>query len=438
MTVQQDTIHGYDVDAGFVKEAPRRVPVVGEYDVVVIGAGPAGVGAGLAAAREGLRTLVVERHGMLGGMWTAGLMNPFFEHERGWIVADLTSRLEARGAWKLWRKCDRVFDTEAMKFVLEEMMIEAGAEFWYYSYFVDSIVVENRVRGVILEGKSGREAVLAKAVIDCSGDGDVAARAGVPYEVGRPLDGLMQPMTLMFEVSGVDEFKPHPLLKKMKTAIAEHDLDFELPYGAHPHGTPAMIHMPRNDKADVQATHMYRLSALDSRDLTKATVDGRRQAHGMMEVFRKIPELDGIELEQTAASIGIRETRHMEGLYQLSNEDLMEGRFFDDAVTCCGFCCDIHEIYPDDPHAHRIPVKLYQIPYRCMVPKDVAGLLFAGRCISGTHEAHASYRVTGICMAMGQAAGLAAAMALGSSTEFAALDGAELRRALDARGVKFR
>ena len=161
----------------------------------------------------------------------------------------------------------------------------------------------------------------------------------------------------------------------------------------------------------------------------------------MHEIFlpamRKVPGLEQLRLSQTAPSIGIRESRHFEGRYTLDADDVIGARRFDDAVTSCAFGCDIHEIYPGDTHARRIRAKPFEIPYRCLLPKSLKGLLFAGRCISGTHEAHASYRVTGTCMAMGQAAGLAAATAADRGVSPDEIDGCELRATLEDRGVQF-
>jgi hypothetical protein len=293
---------------------------------------------------------------------------------------------------------------------------------------------------VIVEGKTGREAVLARTIIDCTGDGDIAARAGVPFRLGREFDSLAQPMTLMFEVTGAEKIATgtQNILQILRTAIAEHGLPIELPYGQNPHGTPYSIPVPAQGAAAIQATHVYRYDATDTRDVTRATVEARGQIHEVfLPVLRKIPGLENVRLSQTAPAIGIRESRHFEGRYTLAADDVVNGRRFDDAVTSCAFGCDIHEIYPDDPHARRIPAKPFEIPYRCLLPKSPKGLLFAGRCISGTHEAHASYRVTGTCMAMGQAAGLAAAMAAGRGLAPEEIDGGELRAALKHRGVQF-
>ena len=431
--------HPIEVQSGsrVVIESPRRTPVVTEVDVLVVGGGPTGIGAALAAAREGAKTLVIERHGMLGGVWTAGLLNPLFDFEKkGWIVADLIERLKKANAWRRW-KFSWTFDIEAMKLLLEVMLREAGAATWYYSLVADTIVEQNRVRGAIVESKSGREAVLAKVVVDCSGDGDAAARAGVPFSLGRMPDSACQPLTLMFEIDGLGDWeqtKAEDLYDRMDEAIRDKKLPFRMPVG-RVNFAPWIINVPRAGAAVVQATHVYQINPLDTRQLTQATIDARRQAHELVQTMQHVAGLEGVRLVQTAPAIGIREARHLVGRYTIGLEDLRAGRCFDDAVTFGAFGVDIHDVKPGEKSAHGTKIRPYEIPYRCMVPESLGGLLFAGRCISGTHEAHASYRVTGTCMAMGQAAGLAAAIAAREGKSPEQIDGPTLRSALEKRGV---
>jgi len=441
-TFRRDALHGKTLGDGCVTESPRRVPVRSDVDVLVCGGGPAGVTAALAAARQGARTLLVERYGMLGGVWTAGLMNPFFEcMDRGWIVQELVDRLRAAGALRNWYY-SHTFDTEVMKLLLEEMATAAGVTLLYHTLVVDAIVEDSRLRGVVLESKAGREAVTAKVVVDATGDGDVAARAGCRYEFGRPSDGLLQPMTLMFEIRGLGDWEMNDarvLYDAMTEAMAREKIPYEMPF-SRSKAVPWIISAPPRGTGDVQLTHVYRMNTLDPTDLTRGTIEARRQAHQAMAVLKRVPGLEGIELVQTAPQIGVREGRRVRGRHWLTVADLKAGRRFDDAVTSCGFVVDIHDVEGRAEGAQKplIRIQPYEIPYRCLVAEDVRGLLLAGRCISGSHEAHASYRVTGTCAAMGQAAGLAAAWtAADNGADVAELPGERLRAFLADHGARF-
>ncbi|MBI5832573.1 MAG: FAD-dependent oxidoreductase, partial [Armatimonadetes bacterium] len=344
MTVKRDEVHGMRIEPGAVLEAPRRTPLRADVDVLVCGAGPAGLGAALAAAREGARVLLCERWGEPGGVWTAGLLNPFFEpYGRGWVVDELRARLESAGAWRRWLFA-HCFDTEAMRRTLEAMLAESGVELLYGTLVADAVVEDGRVRGAILESKAGREAVTARVCIDATGDGDLAARAGCPYELGRERDGLTQPMTLMFEIRGItawEQQSAEQLYDAMAGAIAEHGLDMVLPIERCNYA-PWIINTPAPGTADVQLTHVYRLNPLDPADLTAGTVACRQQAAQAVEVFRHLPGLEQVTLAHTAASRGVREARRVRGRYYLTLADLQAGCRFDDAVTSCAFGVDIH------------------------------------------------------------------------------------------------
>ncbi|NDK12830.1 MAG: FAD-dependent oxidoreductase [Armatimonadetes bacterium] len=229
----QHVPHGFSVRDDYLLEEPRRLPIRRRCQVLVCGAGPAGVGAALAAAREGADVVLLERWAMPGGMWTAGLVNPFFEWKnKGFIVADLISRLERAGAWKLWVK-DYCFDPEIMKLTLEQMLAEAGVELLYYTVAVDAVRIGDCVKGVVLESKAGREVFLADVVIDATGDGDVAARAGCEFCFGSPVDGYVQPMTLMFEIDpihGLRHRNSGELYDWLQAALEATGKAFELPF----------------------------------------------------------------------------------------------------------------------------------------------------------------------------------------------------------------
>lgn len=199
----------------------KEIPVTNEVDVLVVGGGPAGIGAALASAREGLNTMLIEQYNFLGGMWTAGLVNPLFDFKnKGGIVREIVNRLIEMSGWKEHQWLDS-FDPEKMKSLADTMMEEANVSLLYHTFAVDSLIENDIIKGVIIENKSGRSAILAKIVIDCTGDGDIAARSGAPYEKGRPEDGLMQPMTMMFRLANVDFVQENSdqLCKMLELAI---------------------------------------------------------------------------------------------------------------------------------------------------------------------------------------------------------------------------
>ena len=444
--VHNDPVHEKTIKGNTILESVRELPIKSHYDVIVCGGGPAGIGAALAAADEGKRVLCIDRWGMLGGVWTAGLLNPFFEcYGHGYIVERLVQRLKDAKGWCAW-KFAHCFDVETLRRELEALFDEAGVDLLYYTWIADAIVEQtingSVIKGVVIESKSGREAVTADIVIDATGDGDVAARAGCRYEFGREVDGLLQPMTLMYEVRGIGDYTmpagSSELYDQMLAVIAEHELGVELPF-ERCNAVPYIINMPTPGSAVVQATHIYRLNTLNTSHLTRATIDARKQAKELTDVLRHIPGLEGIELVATASAIGVREGRRIVGDYYMSIEDLKSGAQFEDGVCCCAFPVDIHEPAPGLGIKHKANMRMqpYEIPLRSLIPQDVDNLLLAGRCISGSHEAHASYRVTGTAMATGQAAGLAAAMAIDAQQTTRQVDGVALRSALEERGVGF-
>lgn len=429
-------------DRRAVLEAPRRTPVAAEVDVLVAGGGPAGIAAALAAAQAGAKVLILERHGMLGGTWTAGLLNPLFDHRgKGFIVAGLIARLQRAGAWQAW-KWTRVFDVEIMKLELERWCDEAGIAYWYHCPVVDAVLDGNRVIGALVEGRSGREAVLAKAVIDASGDGELAARAGAAHLVGRDGDGLCQPSTLMFEIDGLApgwvQHDSQSLYDALQEGFARAGEASWLPFGRVNYA-PWVINLPRPGGAAVQFTHIYGVDARDTRSVSRAIADARAMAHRACAALRRTTGLAGIRITASAPALGVREGRRILGGHVLDLDDLREGRRHADAVTFGEFPVDVHDPAPGSGSAsgHEAPMRPYEIPYRCLVPRDLDGLLVAGRCISGSHGAHASYRVTGTCMGMGQGAGIAAAWAATTGCQLRDIPGNALRRRLEDLGCGF-
>ena len=423
-------------------EERLTTPVEATYDVIVVGGGPAGVGAALGAARAGARTLLVEQYGFLGGMWTAGMVIPIWDWEnKGGIMQEIVDALSA-GKHTAYSGPLLGFDIEAMKLLLDRLMAASGVTLLLHSWFAAPILEGNRVRGVIVENKSGRQAYRAPCVVDCTGDGDVACRAGAPYEVGRPQDGATQPMSLMFKLGEMDyvqamDYAAGPL----KTT----DLFFHMEHAAAQAGLsdyaynfdrPYILSLPTPHQGIAEMTHVRGKSAINARDLSDAEVEGRELVHEAMRFFTTyMPQFRHAILEQTAPCIGVRESRRILGGYYLTLEDILEGRRHDDGICTCAFNIDIHQPDGLSQEGYTYKTKPYQIPYRCLVPREVEGLLTAGRCISGSYEAHASYRVTGDCVAMGQAAGIAAAISARADILPRALDAARVIEALHAAGA---
>ena len=380
---------------------------VGEsYDVIVCGAGPAGVGAAITAARRGKKTLLIERYGYAGGMWTAGLVNPLFDNaNKTGLLREIIDALKSQNAWGGF---DNIcFQYEVMKRLLDQLLLDAGVTVLFDTLFVRTIREGKRVNGISVENKEGRTIYEAAIIIDCTGDGDVAVSAGADYYLGRDSDHKTQAMTLMFLIGNIryEQTDCNQLANLLRTAMQPED-DYQLPYTR-----PYIIQIPQSNTAVVQLTHMRGLDGTNVRDLTQAYFEGRRQAMDTVAFMKKrIRAFRDIELLQTAPMMGVRESRRIVGDYMLELGDLLSGRQFEDGVALASFNIDIHN--PDNDQQNCVQVKPYQIPYRCMLPKGLDGLLVAGRCISGTHEAMSSYRVTGNCLAMGEAAGKAAAAAI--------------------------
>jgi hypothetical protein len=421
----------------------RDVLIVAEADVLVVGGGPAGIGAAVAAGRNSAKTVLVERFGFLGGNATAGLVGPFMtsysqdgkiELIKG-VFEELVERAEALGGAIDPGKVEggteyasfityghhRVtpFDPEIVKLVAAEMCLEAGVELRLHTFMVDSIAEDGAVGGIVVASKSGLEAIRAKVTVDCSADADVATRAGVPFHQGRQQDGLTQPMTLFFRLANVDD-------EGVKQYIADHPEDHR-PYAGVvrearergefpiPREGIGIYLTPQPGIWRVNTTRLQRLDGTNVLDLTKAEIEGRKQVMFLLKFLReRCPGFERCSLLDTAATIGVRETRRIVGEYTLTAEDLQTGREFDDVIALCGYPMDIHSptgtggtMTPDATQSANV----YQIPYRCLVPVQVQNLLVAGRCVSATHEALGAIRVMPPAFAMGQAAGTAGALA---------------------------
>ena len=384
-----------------------HVPVRNHTDVLVVGAGPAGIGASVAAARAGAKVTLVEEGGKLGGMWTLGLVSPFFDSVgKGGLNAEIRAKLAERGA--LGGLCDIAFDPVEMELLLDEIVLGAGVDAILHTRAVAPIMEGGEVKGAFLENKSGCSAILAGCVIDCTGDADIAAAAGVDFDFGAPEDGVAQPMTLMFRIAGVREDYPRDDTSTWFNCILE-ALGRDRVLADIPFARPAIVRLPggRGD-ALLQWTHVYRASGTDAEQKSAATFAARRQVRAAQSFLRLARDVLGdVRIVAMPSVIGVRETRRIHGEATVTDDDVRAGRRHPDDVCTVTFEVDVH--HPGDSGQTSIRHPGFGIPFGSLVPVGVRGLLVAGRPVSVSFLAHAASRVTGNCLAMGEAAGRAAA-----------------------------
>jgi hypothetical protein len=425
---------------------PREALVAADTDVLVVGGGPAGIGAAIGAADAGARVVLAERYGFLGGNATAALVMPLMSFHTqvptpqktgattllptdhgpgqavvGGVLARLLERLVRAGgaiAPSLSTGYVVPFDPEWFKIIALELLDEAGVEYLLHA-FASDVVCDGRVNAVVFETKSGPIAIRARVTVDCTGDADVAVRAGAPFEIGRH-DGLVQPMTLMFRVVDFERtafanyVKEHPkqwrgvhgLWDLVRRATEAGELDL-------PREDILFFATPHEHELSVNCTRVTQVLGTDVWDLSYAEREGRRQMRQIAAFFRKyVPGFEHSYVAQSGVNVGVRETRRIVGDYQLTVDDVLGARKFEDAVARGAYPVDIHNPTGSGTILKRLPPgESYDIPLRCLLPRKIDGLLVAGRCLSGTHEAHSSYRVMPIVMATGQAAGVCAAIA---------------------------
>ena len=392
-----------------------QTPVVAEYDVIVVGGGPAGFAAAVCAAREGAKTCIIEQCGGIGGVATSGLMSHWTGNTQGGFYEEILQRSAEKPELR------QTIHPEKLHGVMLEMLLEAGVEVRLYTFAVAPVMDENKIIGVVIESKSGRQALMGKVVIDASGDGDIAARSGAEYQLGREGDGVMQPMTLMFKVGGVDYDRaifPGSFESLVDVPAGEIQSLARANLPA-PAGHVLLYKSTLPGVVTCNMTNVINVDGTKSEDLTKAQLTCRKQIPLIIDFLRKYaPGYENCYLHSAAAQIGVRETRHFKGLYTLTEDDIMEAKVFPDwVVTRAHFNFDIHNTkgagLDENGCQHKFSQpKGYTIPYGCFVPEKVDGLLFAGRIISGTHKAHSNFRVMPICANLGQSVGVAAAIAV--------------------------
>lgn len=414
-------------------------------DVVIIGGGPAGIAAAIAAGRQGARVVLVERYGFVGGMSTAAMVYPWmtFHTEQGeqvirGIAQEIVDRLQTCGGSPGHMR-DTVgfvhsvtpYDPAVYQVVAAGMLQEAGVRLLLHS-FVDGVTaVDGRVEAVRVTNKSGQLEIQAEVFVDASGDADAAYLAGAAVAKGREADSQSQPMTMKFRMRGVDlgrvkqYMQAYPDEFYEKTPFAELDtIPLTGVSGFYSHWKRAAVPIqrdqvlfftgPAEDEVLINCTRVQGYDATNAVDLTTAEQEGRKQVLMIAEFLRRdVPGFERASISAVAPQIGIRESRRIIGHYALTQEDVVAGRSFEDVIARSGYPIDIH-----DPSGQGVTAAFikgdgaYDIPYRCLVSRNIRNLLAAGRCISTTHEAHATTRLTPSCMATGEAAGTAAALAV--------------------------
>jgi hypothetical protein len=438
-----------------LNEPSRETPVWGEYDVVVVGGGPAGIAAAAASAQAGQSTLLIESYGFLGGMGTAAGVTNFcglHANVHGTIqqvvhgVADeLLARISALGGLNephliFGNKiAAQAYDNAALKVAADELVLASGAQLLFHATLVGVLMNgPNEIRAALIETKSGRYAVLAKTFIDCSGDGDLAACAGAPFEKGSSGHDMMYPST-MFRVNGVDAALAGDAYNKFGPLMDE----AEKRGRKFPRKTP--IIRPQKNPSEWRANVTQLANAdgspvdgTNAAQLSDAEVQGRRQIVDFFQFLREsAPGFEKAYILEIAPQVGIRETRRVVGEYQLTEEDVLECASFHDSIGVNGWMIEEHVAgniafkWQDIPGSRGFN----HLPYRMLLPRQVDNLLVAGRCASMTHMGQSAARVSGGCFVMGQAAGTAAALAVQANIRPRHLNPQSLQRRLQADGA---
>ena len=407
-----------------IVEEARRTPVAGEFEVVVLGGGPAGIAAAIAAGRAGRATALIERYGFLGGAGTAAGLSNFCglhanvhgEHRQvvHGICDDVLERLRRMNGLSqphlaVGRRIQaQAYDISAYKIAADELLLEAKVKLFFHALAVGATTDH-----LLIETKSGRRAIAGKIFIDCSGDGDLAAWRGAPFEVGDGRGGMLFPST-MYRICGVDPQKAGNAWERIPQLMEE----AEKAGRRFPRKKPIVRPQPnpaewRANLTQIRNPDGSAVSGIDAGQLSWGEVEGRRQCRDTFEFIRSVtPGFEQAYIVEIAPQIGIRETRRVVGEYMVSEEDILECADFPDAIGVNGWPVEAHVAGNVDFRFARGARGFNQLPYRMLLPLAVDNLLVAGRCASMTHDGQSSARVSGACFVMGQAAGTAAHLAL--------------------------
>jgi len=417
-----------------IEEPARQIPIYGEYEIIVLGGGPAGIAAAVAAARAGRKTLLIERYGFLGGMGTAAGVTNFCGlhanvHGEGrrvvqGIATDLLARIDRLGGLNaphlvLGKVYAQAYDTAAYKIAADALLLAHKVDILFHALGAGVVMDGAKITALMVETKSGRQAVRADVFIDCSGDGDLAAWAGAPFELGDDEGHLLYP-SMMFRLNGVDPDRAGEAWKTIP-----HLMEAAEAAGTHKFPRKAAIVRPQRAAIEwrVNFTQLARpdgtaINGIDADDLTRGEIDGRRQAIDAFVFLRTVPGFEQSYIVDLPPQLGIRETRRVKGGAMLSGEDVLGCASFEDSIGVNGWPIEAHVSgnvifkFPPLPQSRGFN----ELPYRMLVPQGVDNLLVAGRCASMTQEGQSAARVSGGCFVMGEAAGLAAALSLAGNT----------------------
>jgi len=433
----------------------KVIDVKENYDIAVVGGGPAGICAAVSAAREGARVLLIERHGVLGGNLTNGYICPILGAVSSGTmydeIRDLLAENHKDAREVITRNGKEIhIDPEEGKQILTRLVAESGADFLLSTALADIVKDDNGDHVLLLCNQSGIFGISARIVIDCTGDGLAAYLMGAEIKMGRDSDGKVQPCTLEFTIENVDEsiaISAWGGSDPVKVPAGEFEgmeyrelcklknREGELPENV----TIVRLHRTFYEgERSVNATQVNGIDSTSPFDVTRAEIDLRAQITSVHNFLRKyLPGFERCTIKGSASTLGVRESRRVVGLASVEDADVENGSKREDVVVHnAWFLIDIHNpAGGGQAEGHSQPAKPYDIPLGALIPKNTRNLLTAGRCISGSHRAHASYRVMSICMATGEAAGIAASLALKGGKTVAEVKASEVQEVLSGRGV---